>query len=96
MSFFTARVRVERVPAWLLVTRPLVALDQGQAPMNGDPMVRRFILLDAFSYSMDSPAGAAAWIGTVGYEMGASDRMVTRVSALRMGRAVTPGMICQN
>ena len=57
-------------------------------------MGRNFFLLDAFSCSMDPPAGAAAWLGDKGEEVGESDGMVVRVSVLQRGRAVAPGMIC--
>ena len=87
-TFFTSRVRVERVPAWLLVNRPQVTPDQGRALLNMAPMGQRCFLLDAFSCSMAPPAGAAAWLGDGGEEEGASDGMVARVSVLRRGRAV--------
>ena len=69
-GFFSARTRVDRVPAWLLVIQTPGAPDLGRVLLQG-------LLLASFPCSIAPLAGAAAWL-SAGGAVGASDGMVAR------------------
>ena len=66
--------------------RPLEALGQGRALQTLVPLWRRSFYCGPFSVSLTSPAGAAAWLGAGGEDVGALEGIVLR--GLR-----PPGMI---
>ena len=80
--FFPTRTCIGRVPAWLLVTRTLGALDLVRMPLRG-------FLRASIPCSMSPLAGAAAWLGAGG-EVGVSDGMVRCPSWEEF--SVIPGM----
>ena len=69
--------------------RPLEALGQGRALRTLFPLGRRSLSCGPLSISLASPAGAAAWLGAGGEDVGALEGIVSR------GLSVALGMICR-
>ena len=60
------------------MTRPLEALGRGQELRTLVPLGRHGLSCGPFSGSLASPAGAAAWLGTGGEDVGALEEIVLR------------------
>ena len=76
-GFYSAEVRVARVPAWLLVLT------------LGEVYLERVV---SFTFLLTLLVGAAAWLGAWG-EVGTSDGVVAVAMSRVRWRSVVPGMV---
>ena len=70
MGFFFAWVLAEIIPDGLLVMHPLEVLGRGRALRTLVPLGRRGLSCGPFYGLLAFPAGAAAWLGAGGEDMG--------------------------